>query len=291
MSKNSNDNPFFDLLGMLLIPAVVFSIVVTIDSSNTKKENQVIHTQIVSSIEVKTESLILEESSNAFDSEIVIKSKEDIESESFSKPILQNSTTIEPKEAPIEKIYSAILTVADVPTYTGKDQVILNNGKSTFTTAELQYNGEGWTTYGDLDEYNRVTTMNAMITPDMYDTGTDADNRILPTGWKKSEQNEGNPNQLNRGHLLADVLGGSGEDWRNLVTLYRNANYPTMYFAAEDIVKSAIKNGAVVRYRVTPIFRENELMCTGLHIMAKSVTNNSVDLNVYVFNEPKDSIE
>ncbi len=167
----------------------------------------------------------------------------------------------------------------------------LTTGNSTFTTAELKYEGVGWAIYGDLDDWNRVTTMDAMVTPNMYDTGTDADSRILPTGWKKSEQNAGNPEQLNRGHLLADVLGGSGEDWRNLVTLYRNANYPTMYFAAEDIVKEAIQHGSVVRYRVTPIFIGEELMCEGMHIMAKSVTDNSVDLNVYVFNEPKDGID
>ena len=41
MSKKGGDNPFFDLLGMLLIPAIVFSIVISIDSSNTKMEKQV----------------------------------------------------------------------------------------------------------------------------------------------------------------------------------------------------------------------------------------------------------
>lgn len=196
-----------------------------------------------------------------------------------------------PNEAPIEQVNSIILTAGDVPTYTGADEVILNGGNSTFTATELKYDGVGWAVYGNLDDWNRVTTMDAMVTPNMYDTGTDADSRILPTGWKKSEQHAGNPEQLNRGHLLADVLGGSGEDWRNLVTLYRNANYPTMYFAAEDIVKTAIQHGSVVRYRVTPIFAGEELMCQGLHIMAKSVTDNSVDLNVYVFNEPKDGVD
>jgi DNA-entry nuclease len=34
-----------------------------------------------------------------------------------------------------------------------------------------------------------------------------------------------------------------------------------------------------------------ELMCEGLHIMAKSITDNLVDLNVYVFNEPKDGVK
>ncbi|CZQ82099.1 dna/rna non-specific endonuclease [Trichococcus palustris] len=184
-----------------------------------------------------------------------------------------------------------IMTADAVPTYTGADEIKINGGKSTFSDSELVYEGNGWVTYGDLDELNRVTTMDAMVTPEMYQTGTDAVSSVLPTGWSKSNQNESNPKQLNRGHLLADVLGGSGADWRNLVTLYRNANYPTMYFAAEEIVSEAIQSGTVVRYRVTPIFKGEELMCKGLHIMAKSVTDNSVDINVYVFNEPKDDLQ
>ncbi|WP_319471279.1 DNA/RNA non-specific endonuclease [uncultured Trichococcus sp.] len=185
---------------------------------------------------------------------------------------------------------SVVLSADDVPQYTGADTIEINWGKSTFFSSELHFEGEGWISYGDLDELNRVTTMNAMITPEMYQTGTDANSSILPTGWSKSNQNESNPKQLNRGHLLADVLGGSGEDWRNLVTLYRNANYPAMYFAAEFIVSEAIQAGTTVRYRVTPIFKGDELICEGLHIMAKSVGDDSVDLNVYVFNEPKDAV-
>lgn len=186
---------------------------------------------------------------------------------------------------------SVILSADDAPQYKGADTIEINGGESTFEDSELQFEGEGWINYGDLDELNRVTTMDAMITPEMYQTGTDADSSILPTGWSKSNQNESNPKQLNRGHLLADVLGGSGEDWRNLVTLYRNANYPAMYFSSEFIVSEAIQSGSTVRYRVTPIFKDEELICEGLHIMAKSVGDDSVDLNVYVFNEPKDSVD
>jgi len=186
---------------------------------------------------------------------------------------------------------NGILTADAVPTYTGADEIEINDGLSAFSDEEMVYAGSGWVNYGELDDLNRVTTMDAMVTPDMYKTGSDAISSVLPTGWSKSNQNESNPEQLNRGHLLADVLGGSGEDWRNLVTLYRNANYPTMYFAAEDIVSEAIQSGTAVRYRVTPIFKGEELMCEGLHIMAKSVNDGSVDLNVYVYNEPKDNRE
>lgn len=303
MSKKDGDNPFLGMLGLLLVPAIVFCVVISYDLPSRKVENTAIDTQVVVDTESETVDLLSEKSTSSTDSEILFESIQEIESNSPIEPGNADSSQVEsidhtletPTEilngTPIEQVNSAILTATDVPKYTGADEVILNNGNSTFTVEELKYNGVGWSVYGNLDDWNRVTTMDAMVTPNMYDTGTDADSRILPTGWKKSEQNAGNPEQLNRGHLLADVLGGSGEDLRNLVTLYRNANYPTMYFAAEDIVKTAIQHGSVVRYRVTPIFMGEELMCEGLHIMAKSVTDNSVDLNIYVFNEPKDDMD
>lgn len=303
MSKKGGDNPFFGMLGLLLVPAIVFCVVISNDSLNNTVENTTKETQVIVETESESRELISTESISSTDSEILFESIKEIESKTSIEPDNPDFTQAEsidpsletpieiPIETPIEQVNSAILTAVDVPAYTGADEVILNGGNSTFTAAELKYDGVGWAVYGNLDDWNRVTTMDAMVTPNMYDTGTDADSRILPTGWKKSEQNAGNPEQLNRGHLLADVLGGSGEDWRNLVTLYRNANYPTMYFAAEDIVKEAIQHGSVVRYRVTPIFIGEELMCEGMHIMAKSVTDNSVDLNVYVFNEPKDGVD
>lgn len=268
MAKKNRFNPSAEMLVALLIPALVFSVLMSVrglpnsaPKNNTdEKNNSVLISSELSSI-----------------SSIEVSASRSNESINQSDP---NSTYN-------EKTSSEYLTYLDVPIYSGVESVNINGGNSVFAASELKNDGIGWVVYGNLDELNRVTTMNALITPDMYNTGTDADSRILPTGWKKSEQNEGNPNQLNRGHLLADVLGGSGEDWRNLITLYRNANYPIMYFEAEEIVKKAIQNGTVVRYRVTPIFAPNDLLCSGVHIMAKSVTDNTIDLNVYVYNQPK----
>ena len=41
-----------------------------------------------------------------------------------------------------------------------------------------------------------------------------------------------------------------------------------------------------VRYQVTPIYQDNELLPRGMHMMAKSVEDagKACDINVYVFN-------
>lgn len=268
MAKKNRFNPSAEMLVALLIPALVFSVLMSVRGlPNSAPQNNT---------DEKNNSVLISSELSSISSIEV--------SASWSNESINQS---DPNSTYNEKTSSEYLTYLDVPIYSGVESVNINGGNSVFAASELKNDGIGWVVYGNLDELNRVTTMNALITPDMYNTGTDADSRILPTGWKKSEQNEGNPNQLNRGHLLADVLGGSGEDWRNLITLYRNANYPIMYFEAEEIVKKAIQNGTVVRYRVTPIFAPNDLLCSGVHIMAKSVTDNTIDLNVYVYNQPK----
>lgn len=268
MAKKNRFNPSAEMLVALLIPALVFSVLMSVRGlPNSAPKNNT---------DEKNNSVLISSELSSISSIEV--------SASWSNESINQS---DPNSTYNEKTSSEYLTYLDVPIYSGVESVNINGGNSVFAASELKNDGIGWVVYGNLDELNRVTTMNALITPDMYNTGTDADSRILPTGWKKSEQNEGNPNQLNRGHLLADVLGGSGEDWRNLITLYRNANYPIMYFEAEEIVKKAIQNGTVVRYRVTPIFAPNDLLCSGVHIMAKSVTDNTIDLNVYVYNQPK----
>ena len=268
MAKKNRFNPSAEMLVALLIPALVFSVLMSVRGlPNSAPQNNT---------DEKNNSVLISSELSSISSIEV--------SASWSNESINQS---DPNSTYNEKTSSEYLTYLDVPIYSGVESVNINGGNSVFAASELKNDGIGWVVYGNLDELNRVTTMNALITPDMYNTGTDADSRILPTGWKKSEQNEGNPNQLNRGHLLADVLGGSGEDWRNLITLYRNANYPIMYFEAEEIVKKAIQNVTVVRYRVTPIFAPNDLLCSGVHIMAKSVTDNTIDLNVYVYNQPK----
>ncbi|WP_353944337.1 DNA/RNA non-specific endonuclease [Streptomyces sp. HUAS MG91] len=61
---------------------------------------------------------------------------------------------------------------------------------------------------------------------------------------------------MNRGHLLARQLGGSGTDRRNLVPLYRNANSPVMS-GAEQRIADAIAAGNTVYYSSIPIYENS----------------------------------
>lgn len=69
-----------------------------------------------------------------------------------------------------------------------------------------------------------------------------------PPGFKL-----GNKPTMNRGHLLARQLGGSGTDRRNLVTLYRTANSPEMSTQEQKIADS-IAAGNTVYYSSVPVW-------------------------------------
>lgn len=103
------------------------------------------------------------------------------------------------------------------------------------------------------------------ITSDMIGTGTKANSSIIPAGFEG-----GGPNSPGhaRGHLLGKQLGGSGDDPRNLVTLFQNpVNSPVMR-DLENSVRKAVENGEIVKYTVTPIYNGSELIPWGVTLNA-----------------------
>ena len=53
----------------------------------------------------------------------------------------------------------------------------------------------------------------------------------------------------------------------------------------ENLVAQYIREtGHHVRYRVTPIFRNVELVCRGIRMEAQSIEDDSISFDVYIFN-------
>jgi hypothetical protein len=110
------------------------------------------------------------------------------------------------------------------------------------------------TALGELDALGRTTGAAATITKDMLNTGTAASRSIRPAGFIGGSANQA------RGHLISRLLGGSGQDARNLTTLYQNpVNTPVMR-GFEQQVANAVRAGETVRYEVVPIYRGTELI-------------------------------
>lgn len=104
--------------------------------------------------------------------------------------------------------------------------------------------------YGQTNAMGQATRVMATLTAPMLRFGTRTDRRQTPPGW------QGNGKTFNeaRGHLLANQLGGSGRDPRNLVTLTQKpANSPQMR-SFEDGVRRRVRAGEVVEYAATPLY-------------------------------------
>ncbi|MDO4258066.1 MAG: polymorphic toxin-type HINT domain-containing protein [Actinomycetaceae bacterium] len=104
----------------------------------------------------------------------------------------------------------------------------------------------GRVTFGELNEHGQATGMSAIINGDMLTHGTKANSSIEPPGWD-------GPNLFDRGHLLANVLGGTGDDPRNLVTMLPGKNRGQMR-VFEERVRQLVEEKGEVLYTATPIY-------------------------------------
>ncbi|MBM7688142.1 DNA-entry nuclease [Enterococcus ureilyticus] len=155
-------------------------------------------------------------------------------------------------------------------------------GPATFSTNELTDSKSGWIDYHSLDSLGRATGAEALLKPAMVNTGTSANKDIRPPGFISGLD----PTNHSRGHLIGRQLGGSGDDARNLTTLYQtpvNTPFMTKY---ENQVRQALDKGETIRYRVTPVYEGTELLCKQIDIEAKGLNKNTtVDFRVTILNE------
>ena len=94
------------------------------------------------------------------------------------------------------------------------------------------------------DEQGRNYEMHAYVTRDMLDEGTHASQSIIPGGFKGGAFGQA------RGHMLARVLGGSGDIPENLFTISQNPTNTPEMFAIEDEVYRRASAGQLVEYSV-----------------------------------------
>lgn len=169
--------------------------------------------------------------------------------------------------------------------YSGGAQTIeVNANLPLFTTSDLDISQGAWEQYGDLDTLNRATEADALLNQSLMPTEKRGDiSSVTPTGWHNKEIKGGY--LYNRSHLIGFALSGENANWKNLITGTRQLNSPEMLLYEMDI-KSYLEQSPehYVRYRVTPIFRGEELLARGVHLEAQSIGDDQIKFNVYIFN-------
>lgn len=161
-----------------------------------------------------------------------------------------------------------------------------------FTEEELDLSKGYWQTFSPLDHLNRVGVANAMLHKDFMPTEKRGNiSSIFPTGW--NQKTLANNTQLyNRSHLIGYQLTGENANWLNLFTGTQELNQVEMVHYENEIADYLRTTNNHVRYRVTPIFHDQELLARAITLDAQSVEDNTISIHVTIENtQPGVSID
>lgn len=197
---------------------------------------------------------------------------------------------INPLEQESSNLVNVNVDLSNIPEYTDKPYVYINNNIPYF--AENEINVAEFEHYSNLDGLGRCGTAYASICKSIMPAENEereSISNVVPTGWKQVLYKgviEGNY-LYNRCHLIGYQLAGENANKKNLITGTRYMNTEGM-LPFENMVAEYVKDNPKnhVLYRVTPIFKGNNLLASGVQIEAYSVEDSGkgICFNVYVYN-------
>ena len=186
--------------------------------------------------------------------------------------------------------------LTSMPEYTGNPYVALRSdsshkmGTPSFTLSEYERAVEegAFKKFSRLDSLGRTRKALACIGPESLGQGKRGDiSRIHPSGWRQARY-EFIPGEslYNRCHLIAWSLCGENANRKNLITGTRYLNETGMLPFEEQILDYVRETGNHVLYRVTPMYKDDELVCRGVRMEAQSVEDHGESLcfHVYCYN-------
>lgn len=193
-------------------------------------------------------------------------------------------TPLEPPASVIDASDSGYYTLSNLPDYSGSPYVELSGNQPDFD--ESQFHTDSYAFYTDLDQLGRCGACYANIGQELMPTEDRGSiSSVHPSGWKQAQYDcvEGK-NLYNRCHLIGFQLTGENANEHNLITGTRYLNVDGM-LPFEDQVADYIRDtGHHVLYRVTPDFRDSELVARGVEMEAASVEDDTIRFHVYCYN-------
>lgn len=176
--------------------------------------------------------------------------------------------------------------INNIPEYNKEDYVVLNDNKPTFTEKDLTT--KSFEKYSNLDHLNRCGVATANIGKDLMPKEKRGSiGMIKPSGWHTVKYNNVDGKYLyNRCHLIGYQLTGENANEKNLITCTRQMNTKGMLEFENKVAEYIKKTNNHVLYRVTPIYKKDNLVATGVQMEAKSIEDNGqgISFNVFVYN-------
>ncbi len=173
-----------------------------------------------------------------------------------------------------------------IPDYSGQLFIELNGNRPCFTEYDLSnISGEN---YSELDKLGRCGTAIALLDRTMMPTEERGSiGQIKPSGWVQEKYpgivDSDPPYLYNRCHLIAYALTGQNANELNLITGTRYFNVEGMLPFEEQVMRYLDYSDDHVLYRVTPYFKDKELLARGVEMEAYSVEDNGSGICFHVF--------
>lgn len=175
--------------------------------------------------------------------------------------------------------------VKNIPDYDGENVVVhVNKNTPNFTEEDKSVEVGSWQTFADLDGLNRVGVAEAMLHKSMMPDEDRGDiSKVYPTGWNQKLL-ENDIWLYNRSHLIGYQLTGENDNWKNLFTGTQQLNQTHMVRYENEVATYLSTTNNHVRYRVTPIFRDRELVPRVIQMEAQSIEDNQIEYNILIHN-------
>ena len=175
----------------------------------------------------------------------------------------------------------------DIPEFDGKTPyVIINNNEPNFP--EEDFNSNSFEKYSELDSLGRCGVAYANVSKETMPTEARGEiSKVKPTGWHTVKYDCVEGKYLyNRCHLIGYQLTAENANKQNLITGTRYLNVDGMLPFENQVAEYVKQENGHVLYRVTPIFKENNLVANGVQMEAESVEDKgeNIKFNVYAFN-------
>lgn len=175
----------------------------------------------------------------------------------------------------------------EVPEFSEDEYIEINDDVPFFEKSELTT--KPFEEYSELDSLGRCGAATACVCVDTMPTEARGEiGSIKPTGWHAVSYEdviEGGY-LFNRCHLIGYALTGENANNKNLITATSFMNAGSI-LGFEDMVERYISNtGNHVMYRVTPWYKNDNLVATGVQIEAMSVEDEGMGIcyNVFLYN-------
>lgn len=182
---------------------------------------------------------------------------------------------------------SSVFSLDNIPEYDDSPYIKIDDNIPDFTDEQKSLT-KSYEEYGKLDSLGRCTYAISCIGKDLMPTEErGAIGSVKPTGWQIAKYDFIDGKYLyNRCHLIGYQLTGENANECNLITGTRYLNIDGMLPFENDIADYIDITNNHVLYEVTPIYKGDNLVASGVHMQAYSVEDkgDGICFNIYCYN-------